>query len=80
MSSMKPVQSTAIQEFVEAAAMPPYREVVADVDSQIVNARWRWLHAEWEEDVERLVEAKVAIDMLLERRFEIMQSQDAEAA
>jgi len=38
------------------------------------------LHAEWEEDVARLEEAKAAIDMLLEHRFEMMQAEGAEAA
>lgn len=80
MPRMNPGQEAAEQEFVQAAAQPACREVIADVDSEIVTAYWRRLHAEWEEDVERLERAKVAIDALLERRFEITQAQAAEPA
>ncbi len=80
MPRMNPGHADAGQESVQAAAEPAYREVIADVDSEIVTIYRRRLHAEWEEDVERLEQAKVAIDVLLERRFKIMQAQAAEAA
>ena len=60
-----------------AGAVEPIRishEAVAEVDSQLVNARWRWLHAVWEQDAGRVEETTAAIDALLELRFEIMQS------
>jgi hypothetical protein len=41
-----------IQTVVEAVARPGPRETIAGVDAQIVNARWRWLHAGWDGDVE----------------------------
>jgi hypothetical protein len=62
---------------VEAADLDPVgcdREAIAHIDSQLVDARWRWLHAVWEEDVDRLQQARIAIDLLLERRFEIRQA------
>jgi hypothetical protein len=80
MSRIKRPVKTATQEFVEAAAKPHYPRAIADVDSQIVNAHSQWLHAAWEHDFERLEQAMLAIDMLLERRFRIMQAQAAEAA
>jgi hypothetical protein len=79
MSSMKPTRNPAMQEFVEGAT-PPHCEAIADVDGEIVNAHWRWLHARWEEDAEGLVQATVAIDILLDRRIQIMHAQEAEAA
>ena len=79
MPRTNPGQEAGEQETVEAAAQPADREVIADVDSELVTAYWRRLHAEWEEDVAGLEHAKVAIDDLLERRFEIMQAQAAEA-
>jgi hypothetical protein len=80
MSWIKHVVKTATQELVDAAAEPHYREAIADVDSEIVNAHWRWLHAAWAQDFERLEQATLEMDMLLERRFQIMQAQAAEAA
>ncbi|HEY7046106.1 MAG TPA: hypothetical protein VH373_02720 [Jatrophihabitantaceae bacterium] len=64
------------QESIRAAAA----RNVAEVDSELVTAYWRRLHAVWDEDVERLEEAREAIDVLLERRFELMPAQGAEAA
>ena len=61
----------------EVPSDPPSREAVAFVDSQIVNAHWRWLHARWAEDSEESERAMIAIDLLLDRRFEIMQALDA---
>lgn len=52
---------------------------IANVDSQIVSAHWRWLHAVWEEDVDQVERARAAVDVLLERRFEIMQAAAAAA-
>lgn len=49
-------------------------ETIGDVDTRIVNARWRWLHGVWEENVDEVELARVAIDVLLERRFEITQA------
>lgn len=74
-----PGQEAAEHESVQAAR-PVYRGGIAEVDSELVTAYWRRLHAEWEEDVERLEKAKVAIDVLLEHRFEMMQAEAAEAA
>jgi len=47
-------------------------ETLTDVDTQIVNARWQWLHCVWEERAHEIELARVAIDVLLERRHEIM--------
>jgi hypothetical protein len=55
-------------------------ETIADVDTQIVNARWRWWHGTWEKNVDQVDRAKAAIDVLLERRYELMQAADAAAA
>jgi hypothetical protein len=46
-------------------------EAISDVDIRIVRARWRWLHAVWGESTDDVEEARVAIDALLERRYEI---------
>jgi hypothetical protein len=48
-------------------------ETIADVDTQIVNARWRSWHGEWEANLEQVGQAKAAIDELLERRYELMR-------
>lgn len=79
MPRTKPGQKAGEHEPVQAAVRPAYREL-ADVDSELITLYWRRLHATWEEDVEGLEEAKAAIDVLLERRFELMQAEDAEAA
>ena len=63
------------QESTEAVA----REV-ADIDSELVVAYWQRLHAVWDEDVQRLDEARATIDVLLDRRFELTQAPGAEAA
>jgi hypothetical protein len=57
----------------EVVAKPGLREAIAGVDAQIVNVRWRWLHAVWEEDADQLEQSRVTIDQLLEQRFEIAQ-------
>lgn len=49
-------------------------ETIAEVDTRIVNARWRWLHGTWEKNVDEVERARVAIDALLERRYQIMQA------
>jgi hypothetical protein len=49
-------------------------ETIADVDIQIVSARWRWLHSTWEENADAVERAKVTIDLLLERRYELTQA------
>jgi hypothetical protein len=49
-------------------------ETIADVDIQIVSARWRWLHSAWAGNVDEVVRAKAAIDVLLDRRYELMQA------
>jgi hypothetical protein len=53
---------------------PMIIETIADVDTQIVNARWRWWHGAWEKNVDQVDGAKAAIDVLLERRYELMQA------
>jgi hypothetical protein len=63
----------------ESAAGYSYRAAIALVDSQIVNAHWRWLHAVWGERPEELEQAKIAIDALLDRRLEIMRAPAAAA-
>jgi hypothetical protein len=52
-------------------------ETIADVDIQIVSARWRWLHSAWEGNVDAVERAKAAIDVLLDRRCELMQASAA---
>jgi hypothetical protein len=47
-------------------------DTVTDVDTQIVNARWQWLHCVWEQRVHDIELARVAVDVLLERRHELM--------
>jgi hypothetical protein len=59
---------------VEVTADPPCRGAIAVVDSQLVNAHWRWLHARWVDDAKGLEKATVAIDALLERRFELTRA------
>jgi hypothetical protein len=49
-------------------------ETIADVDTQLVNARWRWWHGAWEKNADQVDGAKAVIDMLLERRYELMQA------
>jgi hypothetical protein len=49
-------------------------ETIADVDVQIVSARWRLLHGVWGENVDAVNRAKAALDALLERRYELMQT------
>jgi hypothetical protein len=49
-------------------------ETIADIDVEIVSARWRWLHGGWEENVDAVNRAKAAIDLLLERRYNLMQA------
>jgi hypothetical protein len=49
-------------------------EAISDVDIRIVQARWRWLHAVWGESTDDVEVARVAIDALLEHRYEIMQA------
>jgi len=44
-------------------------QTVGEVDAQIVNAHWRWLHGVWEDN---------AIDALLERRYEIVQAAEGD--
>jgi hypothetical protein len=78
MSKIESVQEP-IQTVVEAVARPGLREAIAGVDAQIVNVRWRWLHAVWEADVDQLELSRVAIDLLLEQRFAITQTRTAAA-
>ncbi|MCW2645017.1 MAG: hypothetical protein JWP07_1126 [Pseudonocardiales bacterium] len=78
MSKIESVQEP-IQTVVEAVARPGLRETIAGVDAQIVNVRWRWLHAVWEEDVDQPELFRVAIDLLLEQRFAITQPRTAAA-
>lgn len=59
---------------VEPAPGPPSRAAIAVVDSEIINAHWRRLHAMWAEDIEELERARAAIDLLLDRRIELMQA------
>jgi hypothetical protein len=54
-------------------------EAVADVDIRIVRARWVWLHAVWGENADEVEVARVAIDLLLERRYEITHTAAAVA-
>jgi hypothetical protein len=68
-----------IQTVPEAVARPGSRETIAGVDAQLVNVRWRWLHAVWEDDVDQLELSRVAIDLLLEQRFAITQTRTAAA-
>jgi hypothetical protein len=49
-------------------------ETIADVDTRIVNARWRLLHGTWADNVDEVELARVAIDVLLERRYQITQA------
>lgn len=49
-------------------------ETIADVDIQIVSARWRWLHSTWQGNADEVVRAKAAIDVLLDRRSELMRA------
>ncbi|MEP7178531.1 MAG: hypothetical protein ABI775_05545 [Pseudonocardiales bacterium] len=49
-------------------------ETIADIDVQIVSARWRWLHGTWDDKVDAVNRAKAAIDLLLERRYELMRA------
>ncbi|MEP7179329.1 MAG: hypothetical protein ABI775_09595 [Pseudonocardiales bacterium] len=49
-------------------------EAVSDVDVRIVRARWLWLHAVWGEDPDEVEVARAAIDVLLERRYEITRA------
>jgi hypothetical protein len=49
-------------------------EAVTDVDIRIVRARWLWLHAVWGENPDEVEVARAAIDVLLERRYEITQA------
>jgi hypothetical protein len=78
MSKIESVQEP-IQTVVEAVASPEPREAIAGVDAQLVNVRWRWLHAVWEADGDQLELSRVAIDLLLEQRFAIMQTRTAAA-
>jgi hypothetical protein len=55
-------------------------ETVADVDIQIVSARWRWLHSACQANADEVVRAKAAIDVLLDRRYELTQAAAAETA
>ena len=47
---------------------------VSDVDINIVRARWRWLHAVWGEDADEVEVARAAVDVLLQRRYEIAKT------
>ncbi|MDT4905197.1 MAG: hypothetical protein QOH52_3213 [Pseudonocardiales bacterium] len=78
MSKIESVQEP-VQTVVEAVARPEPREAIAGVDAQLVNVRWRWLHAVWEADGAQLELSRVAIDLLLEQRFAIMQTRTAAA-
>jgi hypothetical protein len=49
-------------------------ETIADIDIQIVSAHWRWLHSEWEGNIDGVNRAKAAGDLLLERRYKLMQA------
>jgi hypothetical protein len=49
-------------------------ETIADVDTQLVNARWRWWHGRWAQNIDQVDGAKAVIDVLLERRYELMQT------
>jgi hypothetical protein len=49
-------------------------ETIADVDTRIDDFRWRWLHCVWDATVDEVELAKLAIDVLLERRHEIMHA------
>jgi len=53
-------------------------ETIADVDIQIVSARWRWLHSAWEGNLDAVDRAKAAVDALLERRYELIQAPAAD--
>jgi hypothetical protein len=68
-----------IQEIVVSVATPGLRETVAGVDAQLVNARWRLLHAVWEKDADQLEQSRIAIDQLLEQRFEMTRARSAAA-
>jgi hypothetical protein len=78
MSEIESVQEP-IQTVVEAVARPERRETIAGVDAQLVNVRWRWLHAVWEGDGDQVELSRVAIDLLLEQRFAITQTRAAAA-
>jgi hypothetical protein len=54
-------------------------EAIAAVDTQIVNARWRWLHGAWAKNADEAERARVAIDVLPERRYELMQAAETAA-
>jgi hypothetical protein len=49
-------------------------ESIADVDTEIINARWRMWHGGWEDNADQVDLAKAAIDLLLERRYELMRA------
>jgi hypothetical protein len=49
-------------------------ESVSDVDVQILRARWHWLHAVWGENADQVEVARAAVDVLLERRYEITKA------
>jgi len=53
-------------------------QTVGEVDAQIVNAHWRWLHGVWEDNAEEMRLARAAIDALLERRYEIVQAAEGD--
>jgi hypothetical protein len=65
---------------VDVTADAPFREAIAVVDSQLVNAHWRWLHARWGEDAKGLDKATVEIDALLEQRFALVRARRNTAA
>lgn len=54
-------------------------DTIAEVDAQIVNARWRWLHGVWDGNEDQVTRAKFAIDVLLDRRCELMRAIDVAA-
>ena len=55
-------------------------ETIADIDVQLVSARWRVLHNTWEGKAQAADRAAEAIDLLLERRYELMRATANEAS
>jgi hypothetical protein len=49
-------------------------ETIGDVDARIEDIRWRGLHGHWDANVDEVELARLAIDVLLERRYEIMHA------
>jgi hypothetical protein len=55
----------------------PATATTADIDVQLVAARWRHLHAVWADDADRVRETAATLDRLLElRHLAAMQAGD----